>query len=117
MTDPKDDHEMIFSENYARAAARVLESISRTAQLSSLATPEIQELFENWLEILSHQILRGLEIPGPLDICSKAEEIGLSPSSLMGLLLYLQRQGRINITEIRLAPGSGCDEDICDCIR
>jgi hypothetical protein len=117
MTDTKDDQEAIFTENYARAAARVLESISRTAQLSSLATPEIQELFEDWLEILSRQILRGQEIPGSLDVCSKAEEIGLSPSSLLGLLLYLQRQGKVGITEIRLAPGSGRDEDICDCIR
>jgi hypothetical protein len=117
MGENKDTQEMDFSENYAKAAARVLESISRTAQLSSLATPEIQEMFENWLEILSHQILRSQEIPGRLDIPSKAEEIGISSSSLLGLLLYLQRQGRISITEIQLESGCGLDEDICDCFR
>ena len=117
MGENKDTQEMDFSENYAKAAARVLASISRTAQLSSLATPEIQEMFENWLEILSHQILRSQEIPGRLGIPSKAEEIGISSSSLLGLLLYLQRQGRISITEIQLESACGLDEDICDCFR
>jgi len=117
MTDPKDDHDRVFSENYARAAARVLEAVSRTAQLSSLATPEVQDLFENWLEILGRQILLDQEVPGRMDIPSKAAEIGVSSSSLLGLLLYLQRQGRICITEVLLAPGCGRDEDICDCIR
>jgi len=117
MTDPKGDHERVFSENYARAAARVLEAVSRTAQLSSLATPEVQDLFENWLEILGRQILRDQDVPGRMDITSRAAEIGVSSSSLLGLLLYLQRQGRVSITEVLLAPGCGRDEDICDCIR
>ncbi len=117
MTDPKGDHKRVFSENYARAAARVLEAVSRTAQLSSLATPEVQDLFENWLEILGRQILRDQDVPGRMDITSRAAEIGVSSSSLLGLLLYLQRQGRVSITEVLLAPGCGRDEDICDCIR
>lgn len=117
MQNKKATEDRVISENYARAASRLLESVSRTCQLSSWATPEIQEMFEEWLDILGKQILREQQIPGRINVASRSDEIGISPSSLVGLLLYLQRQGKISITDMGIGQGEGSDEEICDCMK
>lgn len=117
MPNEKEAAERTTSENYARAAARLLESVSKTAQLSSWATPEIHEMFEGWLDILGRQILRDQQLPGRIDVTSKADEIGISRSSLVSLLLFLQRQGKISITDMGLEAGEGSDEEICNCMK
>lgn len=103
------------AQECARAAARILESVTKTAQMSSWATPQIQDMFTEWLEIIGRQVIRDMDIPGRIDVGSKAKEIGVSRSTLLGLLLYLQRRGSISIRDIGIENGSGCSEDTCSC--
>ena len=105
------------AQECARAAARILDSVTKTAQMSSWATPQIQDMFMEWLEIIGRQGIRDMDIPGRLDVGSKAKEIGVSGSTLLGLLLYLQRRGSISIKDVGIEKGSGCSEDICSCNR
>ncbi len=109
--------EKSIAEECAKAAARLLESVSRTAQLSSLATPQMQEMFGEWLDIIGRQITREQELPGNIDITARAEEIGISGSTLLGVLLHLHRQGTISITDVGVEKGSGRNEDICSCMK
>ncbi|MDO9508292.1 MAG: hypothetical protein Q7I97_02940 [Thermovirgaceae bacterium] len=105
------------AEECAKVAARLVESVSRTAQLSSLATPQMQEMFGEWIEIIGRQVIRGQELPGRVDVAHTAKEIGISRSTLLGVLLYLHRQGSISITDVGVGKGSDCNEDICSCMK
>lgn len=109
--------EKSIAEECSQAAARLLESVSRTAQLSSFATPQMQEMFGEWLDIIGREITRAQELPGKIDIVARAEEIGISKSTLLGVLLHLHRKGSISITDVGVEKGSGCNEDICSCMK
>lgn len=109
--------EKSIAEECSQAAARLLESVSRTAQLSSFATPQMQEMFGEWLDIIGREITRAQELPGKIDIAARAEEIGISRSTLLGVLLHLHRQGSISITDVGVEKGSGRNEDICSCMK
>lgn len=103
------------AQECAKAAARILDSVSKTAQMSSWATPQMQDMFAEWLEIIGRQITRGLDMPGRIDVDAKAKEIGISGTTLLGMLLYLQRRGSISIKDVGIDAGTGCCEDTCSC--
>jgi hypothetical protein len=105
------------AENCARTASYVFESVSRSARLSSLATPEMQDMFGEWVDMIGRQIISNIEIPGKIDVNAMAEEIGISTSTLLGLLLFLNRSGKISITEVGLENGCGSVDDICNCMK
>jgi len=88
-----------------------------TAQISSWAAPQMQDMFMEWLEIIGRQIIGDLNIPGKLGVDSKAKEIGISGSTLLGLLLYLQHRGSISITDVGIEKGTCCREDTCSCSK
>ncbi len=109
--------EKTVAENCARAASYVLESVSKSARLSSLATAEMQEMFGEWVEMVGRQITSSIEMPGKIDVKPLAEEIGVSTSTLLGLLLFLDRSGRISITGVELEKGNGIEDETCDCMK
>ena len=96
--------------------ARLVESVARGVQLASSVTPEMQELFEQWVTLITLQIMReadGLEI----DIPATAQKIGIKESSLLSLILYMQRNGSINVRKITFSNGNGKNEEICNCLK
>ena len=96
--------------------ARLVDSVARSARLASSVTPEMQELFEQWISLISSQIMRetkGCEI----DIPATAEKIGVRESSLLSLILCMQRNGSINVQKITFLKGSGKNEEVCDCLK
>lgn len=97
-----------------KVAARVLDSVSRTAQMSSWTTPQMQDMFVEWFEIIGRQVISGLDIPGRIYVDTKAKEIGISGSTLLGML-HLHRRGSISITDIGIDNGNGSSEEICRC--
>jgi hypothetical protein len=97
--------------------ARLVESVTRTSQLSSSTVPEIQDLFRQWLSLVAREVKR-MAVPGKdFSLSEAAGTIGISPSSLLSLLLFLQRTGELSVESVRIGPGAGKNEDICDCLR
>jgi len=97
-------------------SARVFESVVRTNQLASSTTPEMQNLFEQWLTIIARELLRIVGEEGKIDPEAVAEQIGITPESVLGLALTLQRQGQIKIKSVEVESGDGRNTDICGCM-
>lgn len=94
--------------------ARMIESITRNSQLASSTTPEMLEMFESWIKLVSGEILRNLsEETNDVDIQKTADKIGLTPSTLLSLMLYLHRNGSIRISGMNIKKGSGDNTEIC----
>ena len=104
------------AEICARVAARLIDSITRTAQLASSATPEMQELTSQWIELVGREVLGRVKEGQELDVLGTAVSIGITPSSVLSIILALQRQGKVSVTHLRCAPGSGTNEDLCHCM-
>ena len=96
--------------------ARLVDSVTRSAQLAGSTTPEIQELFEQWVSTISSHIMR--EADGcEMDIPAVAKRIGIKESSLLSLVIYMQRNGSINVQKITFTKGNGENKEICDCLK
>lgn len=96
--------------------ARLVESIVRNNQWALSATPEMEELFGQWRDIMAHQILDHCP-DGTLDPEAVAEAIGVTSSTVLSLLLSLHRSGEITLRSIRFDGGPGTNREICDCLR
>ncbi|MEA3508544.1 MAG: hypothetical protein U9R40_06475 [Synergistota bacterium] len=97
--------------------AMLVESVARTAQVAGSATPQLQELFDQWVSLLGREILREEGATGDIDIAERARAIGISPSSLLHLLLSLERKGEIEISRVSFtATGSG-NREVCTCMK
>lgn len=97
-------------------SARLIESISRTSQLASSATPEMQRIFGEWLALVSGQLLGGLKDGGDVDIPDAARRIGIDESTVLSLLLALHRGGKIRIESVRAVATDAPDTEICGCL-
>lgn len=106
-----------YLESCELVTARLIESISRTCQLASTATPEMQALFEQWLNCIGSAVLDQVDENPSVDVRETAQRIGISPESLVSLLLYLDRQGKISIDKIEATRKNGDDREICSCLK
>ena len=97
-------------------SARLIESISRTSQLASSATPEMQRIFAEWLALVSGQLLGCLGDGGDVDIRGVARRIGIDESTVLSLLLALHRGGKIRIESVRAVVTDAPDTEICECL-
>jgi hypothetical protein len=77
----------------------------------------MHEMFGEWVEMIGRQITSSIEMPGKIDVNAMAGEIGISTSTLLGLLLFLNRSGKIRITEVGLEKGEGVDDETCNCMK
>ncbi|MGI6790003.1 hypothetical protein [Aminivibrio sp.] len=96
--------------------ARLVESVTRTSQFSAASVPEIQMLFRQWLSLICREVKRFAVEDSDLSVSESAQKIGISPSSFLSLLLYLQRSGEISIESVLIGKGTGKNEDICSCL-
>lgn len=97
-------------------SARILDSIITTSQLASANTPEMQNLFAQWLSIIGGEVLSVAGEEGIIDPKAVAEQIGVTPETVLSLCLTLHRQGKLKITGLEVAKGDGRNSDICDCL-
>ncbi|MFA0888427.1 MAG: hypothetical protein ACC613_04925 [Synergistales bacterium] len=116
MEQGRDTHPEEVADICARVAARLIDSVTRTAQLASSATPEMLELTSQWIDLIGREILGKVSDGQEIDVQEMARTIGITPSSLLSILLALHRRGRTNVTHLRCAPGTGQNEDICRCM-
>ena len=103
-------------ESEGLVTARLVESVTKTSQLTASTVPEIQDLFRQWLSLVAREVKRMAEPGKDLPLVGTAGMIGISPSSLLSLLLFLQRTGEISVESVRIGQGTGNNEDICDCL-
>lgn len=97
--------------------ARLVDSVLRTNQMASLATPEMHDMFHQWLALIGEQVLRGVSEKGGCDIPVFAKEIGISETTLFSLLAYLHRSGRIRVGSVSFLPPEGQGHEACSCLR
>lgn len=97
--------------------ARLVESVLRTSRLAGMATPELQELFQEWLSVMGSHILEEVEAPVRRSVASWAGELGIEETSLFALLVQLHRSGAVRIRAVELEPGDGRDSERCGCLE
>ncbi len=97
-------------------SARLIECITKTSQTACSATPETQQLFNQWLELVGDQILDAAE-NGVLKPGELALEIGVTPDTVISLAVALHRQGKLRITSLSVSGGNGSNHDICGCLK
>ena len=96
--------------------ARMVDSILRTSQVAGHATPEMQEMFNQWLNLVSAQILReGQE--GECDVPAVARKIGVSEATIFSLLGFLHRCGKIRVETVNFSSGDGKNLETCSCLE
>lgn len=100
----------------SKVTARLIESIVQTNQLASQSTPEMQELFHKWLNLLSGELLNHVQKNEPLDVEGIANRIGVTPSTVLSLLLFLHRKGEVAIKSVTLEKADGRNREICHCL-
>ncbi len=116
MEKERTDHSEEVADLCARVAARLIDSITRTAQIASSATPEMRELTRQWIDLIGKEILNRVNTGEEIAVEEIARSIGITPSSLLSILLALQRGGQTSITHVRCVPGNGHNEDLCHCM-
>ena len=97
--------------------ARMVDSILRANQMASYATPEMQEMFGQWLSLIGEQVLREVGEKGECDVPALARSIGVSEGTIFSLLAYLHRSGRIRVETVRFTSGGGENLEACPCLK
>lgn len=98
-------------------SARVLDSIVRTGQTACAATPEMQRLFEQWVEMIGGALVDEVKRSGSIDPEKAARTIGVTPDTILSLALTLHRQGKIKITGLTSSVADGSNREICGCLK
>jgi len=97
-------------------SSRLLECITKNSQTACFATPEIQMMFDQWLDIVGERLLDEAK-SGKIKPADLALEIGISTDSVLSLLLALQRQGKIRVDKIKLTLTDNGNHEICGCLK
>ncbi len=103
-------------DSEALVTARLVESVTKTSQLAAGTSPEITELFGQWLSLVGGEVKRMAEPGKELSVKETAAAIGISDVSLLSILLFLQRRGEITLETVKIGQGTGRNEDICGCL-
>ena len=96
--------------------ARLVDSVLRVSQLASSATPEMQDMFRQWLGLVGEQVLRECGEKGECNISATAQKIGIEETTLFSLLVSLHRAGKIRIDNVHFSGGNGRDSEACECL-
>ena len=102
--------------------ARMVDSITRTSQMAAYATPEMQDMFNQWLNMVGDQVLRETEKTGKngenreCDIPALARSIGVSEPTIFSLLAFLHRSGKIRVKTVCFSDGNGKNTEVCTCL-
>lgn len=121
MTEDRTENAVLFEikkllDSEGLVAARLVESVTRTAQMAATTVPEIQDLFSQWLSLIGGEVVRLTEASPEIDIPATAKMIGIDPSSLLSILLLLHRRGRLSVETVRIGKGTGKNNEICTCL-
>ena len=105
------------TEGWSLVTARLVESVQRTVQLAGGLSPDMQELFDAWIAIVSRRILEKISPGQTLNLEEEAREWGLSPSAYLGLIVALHRRGELCIDQIAVRRTHDANRELCPCLR
>jgi hypothetical protein len=75
--------------------AEMLTAIKRTTDMAALATPELHQLFNEWLETLENEAIQFLEENGEMNVPILAQVLNISEESAAYLIAHLIRSGKV----------------------
>lgn len=73
----------------------MMSSFQEHVEATKFATPELRQLFEEWVEQIEQELLQFVEQAGHVDPEKIAEHFKLSKESVIFLLTRLAKQGKI----------------------
>ncbi|RZD15689.1 MAG: winged helix-turn-helix domain-containing protein [Candidatus Acididesulfobacter guangdongensis] len=73
------------------------ESITATAKIASLATPEVQALFEDWVSEVEKEILNVIKAEGQINPSAIAEKLKITEDSALYFVGKLVRDKKIKV--------------------
>ena len=77
---------------------RMMEAVGQASDLATYATPELRQIFEEWLGQIEGEILQAVKEGGQSDVGSLAQRFKLSAESVQFILFRLARQGKIDLS-------------------
>ena len=75
----------------------MMSSIQQTHRVATLATPEVQGLFEDWVEQIEQEMLEYLKDKNAVDIMDLANHFKISKDSAYYFLTKLAQKGKIKL--------------------
>jgi predicted transcriptional regulator len=75
----------------------MISSIRQSHRIATMATPEVQALFEDWVEQIDQEMLDYLKDKDPVDIKDLADHFKISKDSAYYFLTKLAQKGRIKL--------------------
>lgn len=75
---------------------RLVDRVTQSRQLMSVADPELLVLFEDWLDELEHEVSSLFKKHGPLRAEDLAQKLGLSQRGATFLISKLKRAGKLS---------------------
>ena len=75
--------------------SEMLTAIKRTTEMAAIATPELHQLFTQWLKTLEDEALRHLEEDGESDAVGLAKALNISEESAAYLIAQMIRSGKV----------------------
>lgn len=104
-------------ESSSLVTARLIEAVSLNSQLASSSTPEMQDLFHQWINYIAGEILNIANKNETVNVKEVAESIGVCETTILSLLLYLERNGSIIVENVTVKKGKGENQELCRCLR
>lgn len=75
----------------------MLTTMQQTTAMATFATPELRELFAEWLDSVTVKALAVLNEKGELDAAQLAQALEISIDGTLYLLTQMARQGKVNL--------------------
>jgi hypothetical protein len=75
----------------------MMSSIRHSHRIATLATPEVQGLFEDWVEQIEQEMLDYLKDKDPIDIKALASHFKISKDSAYYFLTRLAQKGKVKL--------------------
>lgn len=109
------DEAIRLMESERAVVGRVADSVLKTSQLAALATPELQSMFQEWLDLTARHVLADIEGSVRRDVPAWASELGVTEQTLFSLLVCLNRAGLVQLQAVEITPGTGRNTEVCRC--
>lgn len=93
----KDFPVMEMCKQMTEAVQQTNQTVQQTNENAAYATPELRELFEDWLEQVENEAVALLSKRDDMSVEELSKELGITEQSAIFLLTKLTRQGKLDL--------------------